>query len=90
MPASSQWWSIVLTEAHGTGHEGAEKTLCRLRASFYTPAAARLVKEFIQGCDVCQKKKPSICIQPVFFNHCVFLHRFGLILQWILYKGFLG
>jgi hypothetical protein len=30
MPTSSQWWSIVLAEAHGTGHEGAEKTLCRL------------------------------------------------------------
>jgi hypothetical protein len=30
MPASAQWWSIVLTEAHGTGHEGAEETLCRL------------------------------------------------------------
>jgi hypothetical protein len=56
MPTSSQWWPIVLAEAHGTGHEGAEKTLCRLRASFYTPAAARLVKEFIQGCEVCQKK----------------------------------
>jgi hypothetical protein len=30
MPTSSQWWPIVLAEAHGTGHEGAEKTLCRL------------------------------------------------------------
>jgi hypothetical protein len=40
----SQWWPIVLAEAHGTGHEGAEKTLCRLRESFYTPTAARLVK----------------------------------------------
>jgi hypothetical protein len=44
-----------LAEAHGTRHEGAEKTLCRLRASFYTPAAARLVKEFIQGCKIYQK-----------------------------------
>jgi hypothetical protein len=30
MPTSSQWWPIVLAEAHGTGHEGAEKTLCML------------------------------------------------------------
>jgi hypothetical protein len=85
MPTSSQWWPIVLAEAHGMGHEGAEKTLCRLRASFYTPVVVQLVKEFIQGCEVCQKKiKPSICIQLVFFNHCLFLHRFGPILQWIL------
>jgi hypothetical protein len=40
MPSSSQWWPIALEEPHGTGHEGAEKTLCRLRASFYMPAAA--------------------------------------------------
>jgi hypothetical protein len=57
MLASSRWWPIVLAEAHGTGHEGAEKTLFSLWASFYTPAAARLVKEFIQGCEVCQKNK---------------------------------
>jgi hypothetical protein len=70
MPTSSQWWPIVLAEAHGTGHEGVEKTLCRLRASFYTPAAARLVKEFIQGCEVCQKNKtehlhPAGLLQPL-------------------------
>jgi hypothetical protein len=84
MLASSQWWPIVLAEAHGTGHEGAEKILCRLRASFYTPAVARLVKDFIQGCEICQKKiehlHPAGLLQP----HCMFLHRFGLILQWIL------
>jgi hypothetical protein len=72
----SQWWPIVLAEAHGTRHEGAEKTLCRLRASFYTPAAARLVKEFIQGCEVCQKNKtehlhPAGLLQP--------LHVFSLV-----------
>jgi hypothetical protein len=57
IPTSSQWWPIVLAEAHGTGHEGAEKTFCRLRASFYMPATAQLVKEFIQGCEVCQKNR---------------------------------
>jgi hypothetical protein len=30
MLASSRWWPIVLAEAHGTGHEGAEKTLFSL------------------------------------------------------------
>jgi hypothetical protein len=25
MSTSSQWWPIILAEAHGTGHEGAEK-----------------------------------------------------------------
>jgi transposase InsO family protein len=59
-----------LSEAHGTGHEGAEKTFCRLRASFYTPTTARLVKEFIQGCEVCQKNKtehlhPAGLLQPL-------------------------
>jgi hypothetical protein len=39
------------------GHEGAQKTLHWLRATFFTPHDARLVHEFIKGCSVCQRNK---------------------------------
>jgi hypothetical protein len=44
VPSSSSLWPQILETAHGTGHEGAQKTLQRLRASFYTPGAAKLVR----------------------------------------------
>jgi hypothetical protein len=57
LPATSIHWATVLEQAHGTGHEGVQKTLQRLRASFYTPQDNRLVREFIKGCATCQRFK---------------------------------
>lgn len=57
IPASSTLWPRVLDTAHGVGHEGAQKTLHRLRASFYNPHATKLVQEFVKGCLVCQRNK---------------------------------
>jgi hypothetical protein len=64
IPASSTLWPRVLDTAHGVGHEGAQKTLHRLRASFYNPHATKLVREFVKGCLVCQRNKtepPAPC-----------------------------
>ena len=52
------------------GHEGVQKTLQRLRASFATPNDNRLVREFIRGCSVCQRNKtehlhPAGLLQPL-------------------------
>jgi hypothetical protein len=47
MPSSSVAWPLVLEQAHGMGHEGVQKTINRLRASFYTAQATKLVQEFI-------------------------------------------
>ena len=52
------------------GHEGVQKTLRRLRASFYNPAANRLVREFVHGCATCQRNKtehlhPAGLLQPL-------------------------
>jgi hypothetical protein len=43
--------------AHGAGHEGVQKTLHRLRASFYNPNTAKLFKDYIKSCVVCQCNK---------------------------------
>jgi hypothetical protein len=43
--------------AHIMGHEGGEKTLHRLRATFYSPQAHRRVREFVRSCVVCQQNK---------------------------------
>jgi len=56
-PTSSAIWPQILDVAHGAGHEGVEKTLHRLRASFYNPHANRLVREHVKSCSVCQRNK---------------------------------
>ena len=55
--------------AHGMGHEGVQKTLNQLRASFYNPRASRLVRDYVKSCDVCQRNKtehlhPKGLLQP--------------------------
>jgi hypothetical protein len=37
LSVTSTHWTIVLEQAHGTRHEGVQKTLQRLWASFYMP-----------------------------------------------------
>jgi hypothetical protein len=39
------------------GHEGIQKTLIRLRGSFFIPQDARHVREFIKGYTTCQCHK---------------------------------
>jgi hypothetical protein len=53
MPASSKLWPAILEQAHGMGHEGIQKTLQRLRTSFFIPHDTKLVREYIHGCAVC-------------------------------------
>jgi transposase InsO family protein len=52
------------------GHEGVQKTLQRLRQSFFTPQVNKLVREFIRECSVCQRNKtehlhPTGMLQPL-------------------------
>jgi len=70
VPASSSLWPSILATAHGAGHEGVQKTLHRLRASFYNPGANRLVRDYIHGCATCQRNKtehlhPAGLLQPL-------------------------
>jgi hypothetical protein len=60
---------MVLEHAHGMGHEGVQKTLHRLRASF-TPGDNCLVRDFIRSCAVCHRNKtghlhPIGLLQPL-------------------------
>lgn len=52
VPANSLLWPQLLAEAHGSGHEGVQKTLHQLRATFYHPQANRKVCEFVKRCVV--------------------------------------
>ena len=69
VPDASALWPQLLQEAHNTGHEGAQKTLHRLRES-YNSRARRLVRDFIRSCSVCQQNKnehvhPAGLLQPL-------------------------
>ena len=70
VPASSSLWPSILATAHGAEHEGVQKTLHRLRASFYNPGANRLVRDYVHGCATCQRNKtehlhPAGLLQPL-------------------------
>jgi hypothetical protein len=70
VPTTSAIWLTILATAHGAGHEGVQKTLHRLRASFYNTSAAQLVKDFVKSCAVCQRNKskhlhPTGLLQPL-------------------------
>jgi hypothetical protein len=70
VPPSSTFWPQLLATAHGAGHEGVQKTLQRLRASFYMPNAVRLVKDYVKSCTICQRNKsehlhPAGLLQPL-------------------------
>jgi hypothetical protein len=57
IPEDSSLWPAILEMAHTMGHEGSEKTLHRLRATFYSLQTRRRVREFMQNCVVCQQNK---------------------------------
>ncbi|CAN6308396.1 unnamed protein product [Urochloa humidicola] len=70
MPETSRLWPLVLETAHGAGHEGVQKTLHRLRSSFYNPHANRLVRDYVKSCTTCQRNKsehlhPAGLLQPL-------------------------
>ena len=57
VPNSSSLWQQLLHEAHDAGHEGVQKTLHRLRASFFNAHRHRFVRDFVRSCSVCQRNK---------------------------------
>jgi hypothetical protein len=70
VPAASTLWPAILDTAHETGHKGVQKTLHRLRSSFYSPKATQWVKDFVKSCVVCQCNKsehmhPAGLLQPL-------------------------
>ena len=57
MPPSSPLLQVAVAAAHDEGHEGVQRTLQRFRRDFHTPAARRLVQDYIRACLVCQRNK---------------------------------
>lgn len=70
VPATSPLITTVLEMVHAVGHEGTQKTLQRLCATFYIEHDRRLVKEHVCACLTCQRNKveslhPAGLLQPV-------------------------
>jgi hypothetical protein len=57
IPEASSLCSVLLAQAHESGHEGVQKTVHRWRTSFYSPKALHRVREFVRNCAVCQRNK---------------------------------
>jgi hypothetical protein len=57
IPEASSLWSVLLAQAHESGHEGVQKTVHRYRTSFHSPKALHRVRESVRSCAVCQRNK---------------------------------
>jgi transposase InsO family protein len=70
IPTDSDLLQRVLQLAHTGAHEGIQKTLHRLRATFHVDHDRRLVNEFVRTCTACQQNKteslhPAGLLQPL-------------------------
>lgn len=70
MPPTSAVLPDILQLAHTTGHEGVQKTLQRLCATFYLDHDRRTVSDFVRACSTCQRNKtealhPAGLLQPL-------------------------
>jgi hypothetical protein len=70
VPANLPHVPVILSAVHDMGHEGAEKTLYRLRRDFYVLSARFAVQEHVYACVVCQRNKveqlhPAGLLQPL-------------------------
>jgi hypothetical protein len=68
--ADSPSLSGIMAAAHDMGHEGAEKTLHRLRRDFFVPGVRSVVKDHVSACVTCQRNKvehlhPIGLLQPL-------------------------
>jgi hypothetical protein len=69
IPEASTLWPALLSHAHSY-HESVQKTMTRWQGSFFSLQALRRVREFVQGCSVCQRNKserlhPAGLLQPL-------------------------
>lgn len=70
VPQSLDIADALIAHAHGTGHEGVQKTLLRLRADFAIAHDRTRVREFVRRYEVCQRNKtehlrPGGLLQPL-------------------------
>ncbi|WVZ96354.1 hypothetical protein U9M48_042006 [Paspalum notatum var. saurae] len=57
VPAGSPLVSKIIADAHTAGHEGVQKTLHRVCATFHIPGDHGLVRQYVSSCRVCQQNK---------------------------------
>ena len=58
----------VLEDAHAvpmSGHQGINRTVARVAASFFWPGWRRDVANFVRGCKSCQQRKDPVTVHPV-------------------------
>lgn len=52
----------IMSEVHNTiteaAHAGYAKTYNRIATTYYWPRMSRLIKQYVESCDICQKSKP--------------------------------
>jgi hypothetical protein len=79
VPTDSPHLPMILSAVHDMGHEGAEKTLHKLRRDFYVPGARSAVQEHVRACAMCQRNKveqlhPAGLLQPLDMPGAVWSH----------------
>jgi len=57
VPKNAELRRLILTEIHGAGHFGVDKTYDALRSRFFWPHMGKTTKKHVQQCDLCQHEK---------------------------------
>ncbi|WVZ98121.1 hypothetical protein U9M48_043599 [Paspalum notatum var. saurae] len=57
VPPTSPLVPAIITDAHTAGHEGIQKTLHLVRATFHIPGDRGLIRQHVSSCRVCQQNK---------------------------------
>ncbi|WVZ49383.1 hypothetical protein U9M48_000750 [Paspalum notatum var. saurae] len=57
VPPTSPLVPAIIADAHTAGHEGIQKTLHRVCATFHIPGDRGLVRQHVSSCRVCQQNK---------------------------------
>jgi transposase InsO family protein len=67
VPASNEIKHAIVKRRHDSqlvGHPGQAKTLALVKRCFTWPSMKRFVNRYVEGCDLCQRNKPST-LQPL-------------------------
>lgn len=86
IPCTLPLLQSLLDQAHGTGHEGVQKTINRLQADFFVPGDKMLVQQFMRGCETCQRNKTEHLRMGGLLQPLPIPSQFGQISPWISWR----
>jgi hypothetical protein len=90
IPLSLPLTQEAIADAHGTSHEGVQKTLHRLRTDSFVRAASAAVQDFMRASTSANATRQSSFNWPGSYSRWTCPTQCGLTCPWTLSKGYRG